>query len=242
MLSLAQAPTWLVMILMILFILISVLMILVILIQKPKGGGLAGAFGGGGGGGSSQAVFGAKVGDVLTWVTVGFFAAFLFLAIGLVYAIKHPGQISGVVFIDANNNATIDSGEIGVEGVTVYLDQTVNGELDENEPVLKTDADGRYEFIDPGRGLQTVRIVVPDDYALLTPASGMLEIEMESSSQISANNHFALAEVDAEQAEPVEQTDPTQQDPAISGPDQEDQAADTTAPDMPVEPQDEAEE
>lgn len=61
------------------FILVCAVMMLVVLIQKPKGGGLSGAFGGAGGG-SSQAVFGSKVGDVLTWVTVGCFVLFLLLA------------------------------------------------------------------------------------------------------------------------------------------------------------------
>ncbi len=68
----------------ILFFLVAAFMILVVLIQKPKGGGLAGAFGGGGGGGQ-QAMFGAKVGDVLTWVTVVIFALFLLLAVALVF-------------------------------------------------------------------------------------------------------------------------------------------------------------
>jgi preprotein translocase subunit SecG len=65
------------------FVLVSVVMVLGILIQKPKGGGLAAAFGGGGGG--DQAMFGAKVGDVMTWVTVVLFIAFLGLAVALVY-------------------------------------------------------------------------------------------------------------------------------------------------------------
>ena len=68
------------------FVLVCLFMILVILIQRPKGGGLAGAFGGVGG--AQQTAFGAKVGDVLTWVTVGFFVTFLFLAMGLTWKIK----------------------------------------------------------------------------------------------------------------------------------------------------------
>lgn len=61
------------------------LMMLVILIQKPRGGGLSGAFGGAGG--SAQAAFGAKTGDVLTWFTVVLFVLFLLLAMGLTWAI-----------------------------------------------------------------------------------------------------------------------------------------------------------
>ena len=69
-----------------LFVLTCLFMMLVILIQKPKGGGLSGAFGGAGG--SASAAFGAKTGDLLTTITIGCFVAFLGLAIGLVYAIR----------------------------------------------------------------------------------------------------------------------------------------------------------
>ncbi len=70
------------------FAMVAVLMVLVILIQRPKGGGLAGAFGGAGG--STQA-FGAKTGDFLTIVTVGLFLLFLLLGIALVYATRGQG-------------------------------------------------------------------------------------------------------------------------------------------------------
>jgi preprotein translocase subunit SecG len=67
------------------FVFISIFMMLVILIQKPKGGGLSGAFGGAGGG--ESAFMGAKAGDALTIVTVGCFIAFLLLAMGLTWTI-----------------------------------------------------------------------------------------------------------------------------------------------------------
>ena len=66
----------------ILFTLLTLLMIvaaaglvLVILVQRPQGGGLAGAFGGAGGGGTDTA-FGGRTGDALTvatWMAAGFF-------------------------------------------------------------------------------------------------------------------------------------------------------------------------
>jgi preprotein translocase subunit SecG len=62
-----------------LFIIICILTMLVILIQKGRGGGLSGAFGGVGG----HSAFGAKTGDVFTWITVGLAAAFLVLAVCL---------------------------------------------------------------------------------------------------------------------------------------------------------------
>jgi len=68
------------------FIVVCLLLMLIILIQKPKGGGLSGAFGGAGGG--SQAAFGAKTGDVLTVVTVVLFLMFISLGISMTLASK----------------------------------------------------------------------------------------------------------------------------------------------------------
>jgi preprotein translocase subunit SecG len=69
-------------ILTLLFIIVSVTMILIILVQRPQGGGLAGAFGGAGGGGTDT-VFGGRVGDALTWATVVAFVLYLLLAVTL---------------------------------------------------------------------------------------------------------------------------------------------------------------
>lgn len=48
------------------FAVLAFLLVIVILLQRGKGVGLAGAFGGMGG----ATAFGAKTGDVLTWVTI----------------------------------------------------------------------------------------------------------------------------------------------------------------------------
>jgi preprotein translocase subunit SecG len=48
------------------FAVVAIVLMLVILLQRGKGVGLAGAFGGTGG----TTAFGAKTGDVLTWVTI----------------------------------------------------------------------------------------------------------------------------------------------------------------------------
>lgn len=70
-----------------LFCIVSILLILIILLQRGRGGGLAGAFGGVGG----QSAFGAKTGDVFTWITVALTAIFLVIAVVMVYAFKPTG-------------------------------------------------------------------------------------------------------------------------------------------------------
>lgn len=69
-------------VLTIFFIVVAVAMILIILVQRPAGGGLAGAFGGSGGGGT-EGVFGGRVGDALTIMTVVAFTIYLTLALVL---------------------------------------------------------------------------------------------------------------------------------------------------------------
>lgn len=86
MLTLASISSYFIPIFVLLFIGVCVFMMLVILIQKPKGGGLSGAFGGAGG--AVQNAFGTKVGDMLTWVTVFCFALFLLLAMALTWTIS----------------------------------------------------------------------------------------------------------------------------------------------------------
>ncbi|MBX3363490.1 MAG: preprotein translocase subunit SecG [Phycisphaeraceae bacterium] len=84
MLTLAMAP-WLLNLMMVFFVGLSVLMVLVVLIQRSQGGGLTAAFGGAGAG-SGQTAFGTKTGDVLTIITIGIFAVWLLMAVGLNFA------------------------------------------------------------------------------------------------------------------------------------------------------------
>lgn len=65
------------------------LLILVILLQKGRGGGLTGAFGGAGG----SSAFGAKTGDVFTWITVIVASLFLVLSIVANFAFDQSAEL-----------------------------------------------------------------------------------------------------------------------------------------------------
>lgn len=107
--------TWDVTVLAIAFLFVCVFMMLIILIQKPKGGGLSGAFGGAGGGESS--FVGAKVGDVLTIVTVVFFLLFLGLAMALTYRINPTENLAKTSAVtDSTTTTTTAGGDAGETG------------------------------------------------------------------------------------------------------------------------------
>jgi len=61
----------------VLLICVCCFLMLVILLQRGRGGGLVGAFGGAGG----SSAFGAKTGDVFTWITVVVATLFVVLAV-----------------------------------------------------------------------------------------------------------------------------------------------------------------
>ena len=73
------------------FAVFAIVLMLVILLQRGKGVGLAGAFGGAGGG----TAFGAKTGDVLTWLTIGMAVAVLIFAVILNYVFRPSGPNLG---------------------------------------------------------------------------------------------------------------------------------------------------
>ncbi|MGD9688715.1 MAG: preprotein translocase subunit SecG [Phycisphaerales bacterium] len=81
-----------------LFLVACVLLTLTVLIQKPQGGGLAGAFGSGAG--SGQTAFGTRTGDALTVATIIMFTLYLGTAVGLTYLIK-PGASTAASTVTA---------------------------------------------------------------------------------------------------------------------------------------------
>lgn len=116
------------------FTAICLIMMLVVLIQKPKGGGLSGAFGGGAGGGSESAFIGGRVGDVLTWVTVVCFVLFLLLAMGMTWTIKGGGD----ELVDDEDTEQVE----GEEDATAEGDDTAAGAGLINEEDVDPESEG----------------------------------------------------------------------------------------------------
>jgi preprotein translocase subunit SecG len=107
-------------ILAIFFGLWALLLMLVILVQRGKGVGLAGAFGGTGG----SAAFGAKTGDVLTWVTIVGAVLLLVITIGLNFVFVEVPEL-GAAAANQNQSGNTQSegpGQAGDGEDTSWLD------------------------------------------------------------------------------------------------------------------------
>lgn len=100
----------------------------------------------------------------------------------VIESIEGQGQITGIHFLDADQDGTRDSGEQGVAGVTIFVDSNQNGQLDANEPTTITEADGTFLLmVDPGQ--YDVRAIVSSGRTATTPSvvSTTVEIGRESS-------------------------------------------------------------
>ncbi|MFM9957381.1 MAG: preprotein translocase subunit SecG [Phycisphaerales bacterium] len=103
-------PVWSIGLMVVVFLFVSLCMILIVLIQRPQGGGIAGAFGGGGAEGAGQTAFGAKTGDVLTTVTIGIFVVFIGSAIALNYMVRPPKAAPATVGAPAQSGPSTPAG------------------------------------------------------------------------------------------------------------------------------------
>ena len=133
---------------------ICLLLILVILLQKGRGQGLSGAFGGGGGGGA----FGAKTGDIFTWVTIAFASFFLLIAVVNNFAFDESPKKIPPLTLTTDDSGTTDAptGDSPENAIPINIGDTTFdfGEADEESPAKMdepaTTEDAPAEQDDPG--------------------------------------------------------------------------------------------
>ena len=82
-------------------------------------------------------------------------------------------SISGEVYNDANADGTLDGGEMGLGGRTVYIDLNNNNTLDAGEPRTTTsNMFGDYSFTFLSQGTYTIRTILPSGWTQSEPANG----------------------------------------------------------------------
>jgi archaellum component FlaG (FlaF/FlaG flagellin family) len=79
------------------------------------------------------------------------------------------GSISGLKYNDANGNGVRNTGELGLQGVTIFLDTDGDGALDPGEEVRITGINGNYAFAGIAAGTFTVRQITPVGMVNTTP-------------------------------------------------------------------------
>ena len=109
-------------------VIVCMLLVVIILLQKGRGGGLSGAFGGGGGSGSA---FGAKTGDVFTWITVAFVCLYFLLNIAGNYQFRQV-----VKTVPPNVGAPVT--QTGVDGSPGEDGDSAPSTGDEGQPAQPT--------------------------------------------------------------------------------------------------------
>lgn len=93
------------------------------------------------------------------------------------------GDLTGVKYNDLNGNGVRDTGELGLEGVTIYIDANNNDQLDTGEqstvtatddPSTLEDEGGRYTFTSLTLGTYIIREVIPTGYMQTSPINGVI--------------------------------------------------------------------
>lgn len=88
-----------------------------------------------------------------------------------------PGTIQGVVFGDYNSNGTRETGEPGLSGWKVYIDNDGDSVHDASEPFVLSGADGAYAFPEVPPKTYTLRVVMQDGWVQTAPGSGGVVLE-----------------------------------------------------------------
>ena len=100
--------------------------------------------------------------------------------------------ISGTVFRDADGDGVRDTGEGGVARAKVYLDANGNDRLDSGERSVLSADNGSYTLTGLPAGGLTVRVLAPSGYARSYPSSGKHTVQLAAGASVTGKN-FGLA-------------------------------------------------
>ena len=90
--------------------------------------------------------------------------------------LTNPAEITGVKWNDLNKDGIRDTGEPTLSGWTIYLDANNNGELDSGEQSTVTDTNGEYTFDNLSPGSYIVAEVQQPGWQQTSPFLGSIEL------------------------------------------------------------------
>jgi uncharacterized delta-60 repeat protein len=103
------------------------------------------------------------------------------------------GFLAGTVYFDANQDGNQNDGEVGVAGITVYIDAHYNHKLEPGDETAVTNALGNYYFPQPPADPEIVRIVLPSGYNQTYPQNGAGEYVGKTYGQYFSNLSFGIS-------------------------------------------------
>ncbi|WP_162052167.1 S8 family serine peptidase [Gloeothece verrucosa] len=108
--------------------------------------------------------------------------------------LAQPATISGTKWNDLNQNAVLDSGEPGLAGWTIYLDENGNSQLDTGELSTVTDEQGKYSFTNLAPGNYQVNVVNQNGWQQTQPVSGSYSVALSPDEVVNNINfgHYEL--------------------------------------------------
>jgi PKD repeat protein len=112
-------------------------------------------------------------------------------ATGNDFGVALPASIDGNVFDDLNADGRKERDERGLAGWTVFLDANGNGMLDSGEVHVLTDDRGNYRLAGLPPGSYTVRLVIKSGWKSVLPAGGSYTMTL-TSGEIVGGENFAV--------------------------------------------------
>lgn len=87
-----------------------------------------------------------------------------------------PGEIRGLKYQDLDGDGEFDEGiDLPTPGITVFIDENGNGDLDPGEPNTVTNGNGEYSFLNmPALVPHIVREILPSGFVQTQPLGGAL--------------------------------------------------------------------
>ena len=92
--------------------------------------------------------------------------------------------LTGFCFNDTDKDGVYDANEVKTSGKKVFLDTNNNGTLDAGEQSVVTDAAGRFAFTGLSAGTYHVRRVFPSGYTYSTPLADVVLAMGQTSSDV----------------------------------------------------------
>lgn len=105
------------------------------------------------------------------------------------------GSISGVAWTETDNDGIRETGETLLSGVIVYIDANNNGSLDSGETQTQTNASGAYSFSSLVGGTYRVRLVLPSGQTFGTPSTGSRNVALASGQTLSGADFATVSPV-----------------------------------------------